>query len=278
MKILVIGAGYIGLPLTCSLKNQGHQVTGWVASEPSRARLEKTGVQAICANVTDENSRAQRTNWDAIVYCVSSSRQGLETFTAVHQRGLELALKCEAERFLYISSTSVYGQNDGSEVNENSPTHPISEKGKILLDAEQRVQSNGGIIARVAGIYGPERGFWFQKIMSGAPVLEGNGERWLNQIHRDDVVNALSFLLHRSPQKELWNVCDDEPVRLRDFCQWVCETAGKPLPTFIPPSVTPSRGKTNKRVSNAKLRAAAYRFLYPTFREGYSTLFSVRDQ
>ncbi|MFH1066404.1 MAG: nucleoside-diphosphate sugar epimerase, partial [bacterium] len=61
------------------------------------------------------------------------------------------------------------------------------------------------------------------------------------------------------------------PVRLRDFCRWVCETFGKPLPVITPPSVTPSRAKTNKRVSNAKLRAASYRFLYPTFREGYAT-------
>ncbi|MFH1066368.1 MAG: NAD-dependent epimerase/dehydratase family protein, partial [bacterium] len=187
VKILIIGAGYIGLPLACSLKEQGHKVAGWVASETSRARLEEKGLQTICADVADEKAWAQcDKNWDAVVYCISSSRQGLKAFAAVHQRGLELALSHGAPRFLYVSSTSVYGQNDGSEVNENLPTHPTSEKGKILLEAEERVKKCGGVIARLAGIYGPERGFWLQKILSGAPVIEGNGERWLNQIHRDD--------------------------------------------------------------------------------------------
>lgn len=269
----MIGAGYIGLPLACSLKEQGHETTGWVSSEASRMRLEEKGLPAICADVADEKAWAQcDKNWDAMIYCVSSSRQGLKAFAVAHQRGLELALKCGAARFLYVSSTSLYGQNDGSEVNEFSLTQPVSEKGKILLEAEERVKKCGGVIARLAGIYGPERGFWLQKILSGATVLEGNGERWLNQIHRDDAVSALSFLLYHSPPKEVWNVCDDEPVRLRDFCHWICETFDKPLPVITSPTITPSRAKTNKRVSNAKLRAAGYRFLYPTFREGCATL------
>ena len=60
-------------------------------------------------------------------------------------------------RLLFTSSTSVYSQRDGSWVTEESETKPARETGRILLETEKLVLERGGMVARLAGIYGPGR-------------------------------------------------------------------------------------------------------------------------
>lgn len=123
-------------------------------------------------------------------------------------------------------------------------------------------------MARLAGIYGPERGYLFQKIAAQKKIEEH--ERWINQIHRDDAVGAILFLLEKK-KKGIFNVCDDEPVLLSEFCKWTCELLQKPLVKITTPKKTfRKRGMTNKKVSNSKLRALGWELNFPSFREGYT--------
>lgn len=269
MKILVAGAGYIGLPLAQELLKQNHDVTGWVNSEGSREKLFKAGLNVIQADISKEDSWNNFSEeWDAVIYCVSSSRGGVEAYRAVHEQGLALALETQPSIFIYTSSTSVYGQKDGSVVDENSPTEPESPTSQMLVQAEKEVLKNGGMVARLAGIYGPERQHLIQKIQRG----ETMEDRWLNQIHRDDAVNALKFLLEH-PTEGVFNVCDNEPVLWSDFCKWTCEKLQLPLPTQLSSSEKPrKRGKTNKRVSNEKLKSLDWQSFFPSYREGYSSI------
>ncbi|MFZ5805821.1 MAG: NAD-dependent epimerase/dehydratase family protein [Verrucomicrobiota bacterium] len=270
MKILVAGAGYVGGRLARVLAKQGHEVTGWMRSEKNQQQLIQEKLKVICADITQGSSwekNAQR--WDAIVYCVSSSRGGEEAYRKIHQQGLALALEAKPLVFIYTSSTSVYGQKDGSVVDENSETQPESITSKILIQAEQEVLKHGGIVARLAGIYGSERQFWIQKILRGETMKN----RRLNQIHRDDAVGALEFLLAH-PEKGIFNVCDNDPVLWNDFCQWVCERIPCPMPTKFSSSINHrKRGDTHKCVSNAKLCALGWHPIFPTFREGYAEFF-----
>ena len=278
-SILVIGAGYIGLPLACALSRLGYDVTGWVASEASAKALRKEGLTAICADVADpsawQDARLQQ-NWHAVYYCVSSSRGGVEAYERVYRQGLSFALELPARRFIYTSSTSVYGQTSGEWVDEKTPVMPLSPTSRILAEAEERVLTKGGTVARLAAIYGPGRGFLFQQWMRGEAVIEGDGARWLNQIHRDDIVRALTHLLtlkQAGDTPALFNVTDNEPVRLIDFYHGLSERFKRPMPPFGTAHETSSskRAQTNKRVSNARLRATGWQPLYPTFREGFCT-------
>lgn len=269
MKILIIGAGYIGLKLGRELLRRGSDVTGWVAAQNSEEKVLQAGLQVICADVSLASSwKKVSREWDAIVYCASSSRQGAAAYRAIHQDGINFALKCKTKHFIYTSSTSVYGQTDGSEVNEQSPTNPLSETSEILLGAEKRILDAGGTVARLAGIYGPQRGYLFQKIATHKKIEEH--ERWINQIHRGDAVGAILFFLEKN-KKGLFNVCDDEPVLLSEFCKWICELLKKPLVQIVPPKENSrKRGVTNKKVSNVKLRSHGWELIFPTFREGYT--------
>ena len=183
------------------------------------------------------------------------------------------------KKFVYTSSTSVYGQTDGSLVKETSPTEPLAETAKVLVETERLLlaavaeRKFPAVILRVAGIYGPERGHWFKQFLKNEARIEGDGSRFLNMIHRDDVTGCIIAALKNGRPGEIYNAVDDEPVSQVNFFQWLAEELGKDLPPSVPENLDENRkrGVTNKRVSNRKLKMElGYQFKYPNFRKGYS--------
>jgi nucleoside-diphosphate-sugar epimerase len=129
------------------------------------------------------------------------------------------------------------------------------------------------VILRLAGIYGPDRGYWLKQYMSNEARIEGNGARILNMIHRDDVVGAIIASLKSGRPGEVYNAVDDEPVTQLAFFQWLSGPLGKELPPSAPEDaeVVSKRGVTNKKVSNRRLKMElGYQLKYPTFRQGYT--------
>jgi nucleoside-diphosphate-sugar epimerase len=170
---------------------------------------------------------------------------------------------------LFTSSTSVYAQRDGSWVTEESQTKPARETGRILLETEELVLGHGSIVARLAGIYGPGRSALLSKFLAGAAIIDPRNDRFVNQIHRDDIASALFLLLNRpSPAREIYNVVDDQPI-LKSHCyHWLAEKLNRPLPPVRKRGGQRKRGDSNKRVSNAKLRGIGWTPRYPSFAEG----------
>lgn len=223
--------------------------------------------------------------FDWIVNTTSSGRAGLETYRQVYLDGtrnlLDWLREAPPRKYVYTSSTGVYGQDDGSIVGETSPTVPSGETSHVLLETEQVLRAAASdlplVILRVAGIYGPERGYFFQQFVRGQAEIAGDGERHLNMVHRDDVAGAIIAALERGEAGEIYNVVDDEPVRQVDFFRWLSANLCKPMPPFIEKTDrSGKRAATNKRVSNRKLCSElGYTLKYPTFREGYGRM--IRD-
>jgi nucleoside-diphosphate-sugar epimerase len=166
-------------------------------------------------------------------------------------------------------------------VDETSRTEPAAETARVLLETERELLAASqqrnftAMILRVAGIYGPGRGHSFQQFLKGEARIEGRGERILNMIHRDDVIGCIIAALERGQSGEIYNAVDDEPVSQLNFFSWLAETVGKPMPNFIFENLDAARkrGITNKKISNAKLKhQLGYRFKYPSFREGYTSV------
>lgn len=271
-KILILGCGYVGTALARLLRAKGDHVTGWVRSEESAAPLRAEGLTihvGDIGNVADWESLP--TNFDVAIHCASSNRSGPEVYASVYLEGLKnLVHHLPEARLLFTSSTSVYAQTDGAVVTELSPAEPTTETGKILREAEQFGLEHTVTILRLAGIYGPGRGVLISRLKRGEAVIEGDGTRWINQIHRDDAAAALAHAIDSTEPAEIYNVTDNEPVSYLTFFQWACTALGKPLPPFGPVNTARKRGVTHKRVSNAKLRATGWQPQFPTFREGYA--------
>jgi nucleoside-diphosphate-sugar epimerase len=284
MRVLVIGPGYVGSYLALESKRAGHDVTVLSRMATSRADLVNAGIQTVDADITKpaslENISSQ---WDWVVNCVSSSRGTIEDYRAVYLGGARNLLnwlsKSPLRKFVYTSSTGVYGQTDGSVVTEASSANPESETAQVLVETENILLAAASernfpaVILRVSGIYGPGRGYWLKQFQNGEARLEGRGERTLNMVHRDDVGGAIIAALERGQPGEIYNVTDDEPVTQIELFRWLAQRLGRPVPPPAEANPGRKRAVTSKRVSNARLKTGlAYRLEYPGFREGFSAM------
>jgi len=271
----------VGLPLGAELVKRGHEVFGLRLTSSADAEMKAAGIIPLTADITrlpDLQKLPGAFEW--VINTVSSTRGGTEEYRQVYLQGTRNLIAwltpAPPRKFLYTSSTSVYGQTDGSLVDESSPAIPASATSQVLLETEQvllRAAETGfaSIILRVAGIYGLGRGYWFQKFVRGEATIAGEGERILNMIHREDLVGVIVAALQDGRPGEIYNAVDDEPVAQIDFFRWLSEALGKPMPPFSAQAeeMSRKRGLTNKRISNRKLkREIGYNFRYPTFREG----------
>jgi nucleoside-diphosphate-sugar epimerase len=284
MRVLIIGCGYVGLPLGAQLARQGHQVWGMRRTDTARAELEAAGITPLVADITDWGGLSRLpNNYDWVVNCVSVSGGGVEEYKRIYLEGTRQLLRwletAPLKQFVYTSSTSVYGQTDGSLVDENSPTQPEAETAQVLVATEQlllKAARDGfpAVLLRLAGIYGPNRGYWFKRFLEGDAVLEGKGERILNMIHRDDAAGAIAASLLRGQPGTIYNVVDDEPTTQLALFEFLARKFERPLPPSLPvdPSLALKRGTTNKRVSNRRLRdELGYQFKHASFREGFGS-------
>ena len=285
MRVLIVGCGYVGLPLAAELVRQGHEVFGVRRSATADAALKAAGIQPLIADVTQPETLAALPGpFDWVVNTIASTRGGgADDYRQVYLQGMRNLIDWLAasppKKLVYTSSTGVYGQDDGSLVKETSPTEPSAETAKVLVETEQllltaaRERRFPAVILRVAGIYGPDRGHLFKQYQRNEAVIPGKGERLLNMIHRDDLVGVILAVLKAGRPGEVYNAVDDEPVTQLTFFRWLSETLGRDLPPFGPAEteMNRKRGLTTKKVSNRKLRMElGYRFQYPTFRQGYT--------
>jgi nucleoside-diphosphate-sugar epimerase len=284
MRVLIVGCGYVGRALGTELVKQGHEVSGVRRGWGEEAVGRSAGIKGLVADITEPEQLARLPRaWDWVVNCVSSSGGGPEDYRKVYLHAtrnlIEWLSPDPPRRFVYTSSTGVYGQNDGSLVTEDSATEPEAETAKVLVETERaliesaRLKDFPAVILRVAGIYGPGRGYWFRQYLKGAAVIEGKGGRLLNMIHRDDVVGAIIAALQNGRPGEVYNAVDDEPVTHLTFFEWLSGSLGMDMPPFVPESAGAGikREATNKKVSNRRLRTElGYQFKYPTFRQGYA--------
>lgn len=270
--ILVAGVGYLGAPLAESLAKKGVTVTGLARSTPETGAISYPVVGVDLGDGKAITSLASRLEHQpsAIIHCASSGRGGAEAYRSVFVDGTRhLLATFPGVPLWFTSSTSVYGQTDGSTVTESSGAHPDRETGKWLRTAEDQVLTAGGTVLRLAGIYGPARSVHLQKFLAGTATIEsGDVSRLLNQIHRDDAISALSHLL-RLPtditRGQVYNVADDCPLSQRACYEALAEFFDRPLPPEAPPDLNRKRAWTHKAVSNAKLKALGWSPTHPSF-------------
>ena len=268
-RIFIAGCGFVGLATARLFHERGWEVIGGSHS----AKLTGEPFATITVDIGDRAalaSHGELRGLDAVIHCASSGRGGLGSYRRVYLDGARhLAEVLTPRHLLFTSSTSVYAQTDGAWVTEESAAAPDRETGRVLRETEELVLARGGTVARLAGIYGPGRSVLLKKFLSGEATIEGEGGRWINQAHRDDIAPALLLLVERGT-RGIFNVADDKPMTQREVYAWLAEHFEKPLPPSGPIDTNRKRGVTSKRVRNARLRAQGWAPRYPSFCDAVS--------
>ena len=269
-RLLIAGCGYLGQAVADLFLAEAWDVEGWTMSPESAQQLSTKPYRVRAVDITKEDRVcAQMNDFDAVIHSASTRGGDASTYESVYFNGAQnLSKRFSKARFLFVSSTSVYAQNDSGLVTEESPAEPKHETGRILRKTEAFVLANGGIVARLAGIYGPNRSALLRKFLAGEGTLDRQNDRLVNQIHRDDAASAMQILVQQGAAGEIYNVVDDQPILLSECYGWLAERLKRPLPRVDASASLRKRGESNKRVSNAKLRAIGWAPRYLTFPSG----------
>jgi nucleoside-diphosphate-sugar epimerase len=218
---------------------------------------------------------------DAVVYAVSADGGTPEAYRAAYVDGLGNLLEAlrargsPPARILFTSSTAVWGDRAGEWVDETTPPDPDNFRGAIVLEGESALgaASDSTTTLRLGGIYGPGRTRLLERVQAGEARCPEAGSpadaTWSNRIHRDDAARALAHLLTLDDPDPVYVGVDDAPARLCDVYTHLAGLLGVPPPER---GGGDERSRSNKRCSNARLRATGFEFLYPTFREGYRAM------
>ena len=269
-RILIAGCGYVGEATADLFHHAGWAVEGWTRSAESAAKVMGKPYPIIAVDIAQRGQVNRRPeNFDAVIHCASTRGGDADLYRQVYLGGVRNLLdRFIGSTVLFTSSTSVYSQKNGEWVTEESAAQPEHEAGQIVRETEELVLNNGGVVARLAGIYGPGRSALLTKFLSGEAVIDRDNDRFINQVHRDDIAAALFLLLDRSLEpRQIYNVVDDDPILRSECYGWLAERLGRPMPPVGRSASKSKRGRSNKRVANAKLHAIGWTPRYPSFAE-----------
>ncbi len=265
----------MGEALAERLSLAGHKVYGLRRTVPGN-----TPYTPLQGDVSDAQSlHAIPEALDGLVYCVGAGAQDEAAYKAAYYSGLKNVLHVinqqatPPKRIIFVSSSGVYHQQDGSIVDESSLAEATRPATRWLLTAEALLYASPlpGCVVRFSGIYGPDRTRIIDQVRDGTAVCTLPDNHILNHIHRDDCAGVLEHLLNLPEPDALYLGTDCEPVTRNTCYRWIAERCALPEPPEQEALTTagPTRGG-NRRYSNQRLLDSGYTFLYPTYCEGYA--------
>jgi nucleoside-diphosphate-sugar epimerase len=278
---LVIGCGYLGLRVALRWVAAGETVYATTRSDHRADELRAQGIRPILLDVTQSARLPDLPQADTVLYALGYEPQPNVSRHDVYVTGLARVLDvlpCPTGRLIFISSTGVYGQNDGSWVNEDTPCAPDREGGREFFAAEtllrQHAIGSKTIILRMAGLYGPDRLLRVRDLKARRPMPLR--EDFLNLIHVVDMVEIVLQVERKIRPPALYLAGDGQPVDRRQYYEYLASQIGAPRPTFLPPdpnAIVAGRGAGSKRVDTSRLlRALGITLRYPSYREGLADL------
>jgi len=260
LTVSVIGCGWLGFPLASKLVNDGYRVRGTTTREPKLSLLEKAGIDPVLLEL-DPSLSGSRIDLifesDLVIMLVPpAARRNGELFHAAQVKSVVDRLSVRTRStFIYISSTSVYG-NSENEWKEEAVSSVTNSASKTMGLAEEEARKYGGIwhIIRMGGLMG------YDRVPCRYIRPESDQEnRVVNYVHRDDAVQAIIQIASCELRKETWNVVAPEhPTRkaVIHSCQDQYALDTSTLEWRMPNGI--------KRVSAEKLqKELQFRFQFP---------------
>lgn len=287
MKLMIFGAGFSGLAIARALGGDCSFAGGTTRSEDRFAELSAAGLSPFLYEGEDlsDEIRAALAEVTHLLMSIAPDNEG-DLLLRNFPDGLQPAMP-KLEWIGYLSTVGVYGDHDGAWVDEDMACRPVSRRSVARVRAEDQwaqLAPEAGValaIIRLSGIYGPGRN-------ALKTVADGEARRLIkpgqvfNRIHVADIAGATA-LLARQCLGGIYNVTDDKPAPPQDVVEFAAKLMGVAPPpemdfeTAELSEMARSFYSENKRVSNARIKAAGYEFLYPDYESGLDALWRDGD-
>lgn len=263
-QISILGCGWLGLPLAKALLENDFSVNGSTTSVEKLSVLENSGIQpyliTLSENKTVGNLSDFLENSKILIIDVPPKLRGnsKENFVSKIQNVIPFIEKSTVKNVLFISSTSVYGE-DNLVVTEETKLNPDTESGKQLLETEQLLQRNSNFkttILRFGGLIGEDR--HPIKFLAGRKNIE-NPNAPINLIHQDDCIDIIMEILKLNSWNETFNAVTPFHPSRKEYYTKKAIDLNLDLPVFN--TENSSFGKT---ISSSKIeKILGYTFVKP---------------
>lgn len=283
MRLTVFGAGYSGKAIgRLAARGAAIAVAGTTRSRERFASLEESGLDPFRfdGGTLEPELLERLAGTTHLVVSIAPGEDGDPVLAVLRNR---LCDRMPGLRWIgYLSTVGVYGDHGGGWVDEQSPCHPVSRRSRLRVEAEAAWQASGAAegvpvaVLRLSGIYGPGRNA-FVNLAAGTARRIVKPDQVFNRIRVEDIAGATMLLAERETGG-IFNVTDDEPAPPQDVVAYAAALMGVDAPPEIPfdeARMTPMARSfygENKRVSNARIRAAGHALLYPDYRASLTQL------
>ena len=281
-KILIVGSGDVARRIVSRLAR--HYRVFAVLRDPGRlAAWRAAGAVPLLADLDDRASLQRLTGLaDCVLNLAPPPASGQRD---QRTRNLLAALgrgKSLPRRLIYVSTTGVYGDCGGAQIDETRRVCPESPRAGRRVDAERSLRAWGrrsGVsvsILRAPGIYAADR-LPLQRLEQGLPALAGADDGYTNHIHADDLAVACLAALRYGRSNRVYNAVDDSDLRMGDYFDRVADAFGLPRPPRITRAeaeqcLSPlqmSFMRESRRIGNRRLKnELKLRLAYPTVDAG----------
>lgn len=275
MHLVIFGCGYSGTAIAKAFLTEGFRVSGTTRSQEKADALRAQGIEAFVfdGEQLDDDLLAAMRSATHLVQSIAPRDAGDPLLRLAGER-IE-TLMSELSWIGYLSTVGVYGNHNGNWVSEDVVCVPVSGRSKERLEAEAAWIDIGerlGIpaaVLRLSGIYGPGRNA-FCNLARGTARRLIKKDQVFNRIRVEDIGASTRFLADRQ-LGGIYNVTDDLPGPPQDVIVEAARLMGvepPPEQAFETAELSPMARSfygENKRVSNAKLKAAGFAFAFPTY-------------
>jgi tryptophan 2,3-dioxygenase len=274
---VILGCGYVGTRLAGALLDAGERVRVCARNAGRMQPLADRGAHVHPLDASKSRAFGPAlygTSSPHVVYSIPPL-PNMPSGEAI-RRAAEACTAVGAQRFVYLSSTAVYGETpDGEVVDEDTPSALGDAEAMTRIGEESAVETArlaglSTLVLRLSAIYGPGRGVR-ERLKLGTYKLLDDGEHYFSRVHVDDIVSIIRAAVSRAPAQALYCVADDRPTTQREYAAWLARRLGVAMPPSVPSLApgAPRRAVRNRRIANTRLkRELGYQFLYPSYVEG----------
>jgi nucleoside-diphosphate-sugar epimerase len=290
-KILIVGSGDVARRILSRLARPCRVHA--VLRDPAQAAAWRTaGARPLIADLDDRNSLQRLAGLaDVVLHLAPPPGEGrADTRTRNLLAALSKA-KSLPRRLVYVSTTGVYGDCRGAQIDETRPLNPESSRAGRRVDAERRLRDWGGrngvsiSILRAPGIYAADR-LPLERLKKGTPALTEADDAYTNHIHADDLAAACIAALRRGAANRVYNVVDDSDVKMAAYFERVAVAFGLPFPPRLSRAeaekqlspVHMSFMRESRRIGNRRLKnELKLKLAYPTIDAGIAEAATGRN-